>query len=397
MEAPQSNAADLYSNFMMVTTTLFTPNAAFNTIKNSSCSMMDLDIPMTEGSYFDDIFPLEILRTIFSFFDDIKTFRRAVQVNTLWFEEVHLAWREFCHKQGLLEDEKFWNERGRDWKWISLSKMIIIEDMDNASKRLDMIGCYTKRDEHTSEVWKYEGEWKNGQRHGLGTLRLPSGSTYKGEWKNGDRDGRGHLVFVNPSSSYYDGEFKHGKRHGKGLCVWVAGQWKGDRYFGDWENDYMHGYGRYTFASGAFYEGQWKEDKMHGTGTYQYRSGNQYRGQWREDKMHGKGEYHYSNGNLYVGEMFDDWKQGHGVFYYAEYGSRYEGNFTSNKPNGRGCYTWKDGDRYEGEWLDGRRVGRGRLITKAGKVYEQDWPIIPTEKHPYANGEPAKSPTLNNL
>jgi radial spoke head protein 1 len=71
----------------------------------------------------------------------------------------------------------------------------------------------------------------------MGTLRLPSGSTYKGEWKNGDRDGRGYLVFVNPSSSYYDGEFKAGKRHGKGLCVWVAGQWKGDRYFGDWEND----------------------------------------------------------------------------------------------------------------------------------------------------------------
>jgi hypothetical protein len=40
----------------------------------------------------------------------------------------------------------------------------------------------------------------------------------------------------------------------------------------------MHGTGRYTFASGAFYEGEWKEDKMNGYGTYQYRSGNQYRG-----------------------------------------------------------------------------------------------------------------------
>ncbi len=213
---------------------------------------------------------------------------------------------------------------------------------------------------------------------------------YKGEWKNGDRDGRGHLVFVNPSSSYYDGEFKGGKRHGKGLCVWIAGQWKGDKYYGDWENDCiqkhifrtgksskrlrifeffsfasrsfstyqvfklkivyisdMHGYGKYTFASGAFYEGEWKEDKMNGIGTYQYRSGNQYRGEWKDDKMHGSGSYHYSSGNLYIGEMVDDWKQGFGVFYYMEWGSKYEGIFHSNKPNGKGIYTWRNGDRYE--------------------------------------------------
>jgi len=367
-------------SFPYDSTRLFTPYCS-----NSNVVMTDV------ASYFDDILPIELIRMIFSCIDDVYTFGRAIQVNKLWYDEVHYAWKNFCVTRKLLDDEVFWGERAqRDWKWVSLCKAVFMHDLDTVAKRRLSLGCYIKKDETGMEVWKYEGEWMHGQRHGIGTLRLPSGSTYKGEWKNGDRDGRGYLVFVNPSSSYYDGEFKSGKRHGKGLCVWVAGQWKGDRYYGDWENDFMHGYGRYTFASGAFYEGEWKEDKMNGMGTYQYRSGNQYRGQWKDDKMHGTGSYHYASGNLYIGEMVEDWKQGFGVFYYAEWGSKYEGSFSSNKPNGRGMYSYADGDRYEGEWVDGRRVGRGILYCRDGRVFHQEW--LEATKHPYSNGEPAKFP-----
>ena len=36
----------------------------------------------------------------------------------------------------------------------------------------------------TSNGSKYEGEWKNGERHSQGTHTFPDGSTYEGEYKD---------------------------------------------------------------------------------------------------------------------------------------------------------------------------------------------------------------------
>ena len=47
---------------------------------------------------------------------------------------------------------------------------------------------------------------------------------------------------------------KHG--HGKATYAGVHGHGK-ESYEGDWHEDKMHGYGRYTFTSGAVYTGQW--------------------------------------------------------------------------------------------------------------------------------------------
>jgi len=34
---------------------------------------------------------------------------------------------------------------------------------------------------------KYEGKWKNGKKHGQGTMTWSSGGKYVGEWKDGKR------------------------------------------------------------------------------------------------------------------------------------------------------------------------------------------------------------------
>jgi len=58
-----------------------------------------------------------------------------------------------------------------------------------------------------------------------------------------------------------------------------------------WEEDRMHGQGRYTFTSGAEYNGQWVEGKMFGFGKMVYADGTSYEGTWFKNMMHGEGSY----------------------------------------------------------------------------------------------------------
>ncbi len=38
---------------------------------------------------------------------------------------------------------------------------------------------------------RYEGEWRDGRRHGWGTFVHPDGYRFEGEWKEGNRHGKG--------------------------------------------------------------------------------------------------------------------------------------------------------------------------------------------------------------
>lgn len=80
---------------------------------------------------------------------------------------------------------------------------------------------------------------------------------------------------------------KHG--HGKITFPGVAGGKGHEEYDGDWEDDKMHGTGRYQFTSGAVYQGGWKHGQMHGHGKIVNADGTSYDGQWCENRMHGEG------------------------------------------------------------------------------------------------------------
>ena len=89
----------------------------------------------------------------------------------------------------------------------------------------------------------YEGEVKNGLRHGTGTYKCGTcPSLYMGEWVNGMRHGKGVLYFDHGYETYYDGEWKHGIKDG---------------------------YGVHKYKSGNVYEGQWSDNKRHGKGNEQ--------------------------------------------------------------------------------------------------------------------------------
>ena len=62
---------------------------------------------------------------------------------------------------------------------------------------------------------KYEGEFKNGKKEGIGIYYFNNGGRYEGEWKNDVQEGKGKDYFDN--GDRYEGDFKNGLSEGKGI------------------------------------------------------------------------------------------------------------------------------------------------------------------------------------
>lgn len=98
---------------------------------------------------------------------------------------------------------------------------------------------------------KYEGEWKNGERHGKGTFYYTNGDKYIGDWVRDVQHGKGIYYFQN--GERYEGDYADGERTGKGIYVYP----NGDKYVGQFKNGWQEGTGTFTWQNGAVYEGQW--------------------------------------------------------------------------------------------------------------------------------------------
>ena len=129
------------------------------------------------------------------------------------------------------------------------------------------------------------------------------------------------------------------------------GEFKGDRFVGDFKDNKFDGQGTFTSANGDKYVGGYKDNKMNGQGTYTYADGDKYVGESRDDDFNGQGTYTFANGDKYVGELKDDKFDGQGTFTYAN-GDKYVGGYKDNKMNGQGTYTFAGGGVDKGLWKD---------------------------------------------
>ena len=123
-----------------------------------------------------------------------------------------------------------------------------------------------------------------------------------GDCKNGD----GTLEYY--KGVKYTGQFKDGKRHGKGTLIWSKGYRRdsmGITYTGEFKDDLPDGEGTYTWANGDKYEGQLKYDLRNGYGTYTWADGGKYEGQWKDDEMHGEGIVYDQDGEIYLQGKFE--------------------------------------------------------------------------------------------
>jgi uncharacterized membrane protein YhaH (DUF805 family) len=101
----------------------------------------------------------------------------------------------------------------------------------------------------------YEGEWKDGERHGQGTYDDSAGSIYIGEWKHDERSGEGIQIY--PDGSKYEGQWENDQRSGQGILILSDGE----KYDGEWKDNKRHGLGTVTYLDGSSEYGLWVNNK----------------------------------------------------------------------------------------------------------------------------------------
>ena len=231
----------------------------------------------------------------------------------------------------------------------------------------------------------YEGEEKDGIRHGIGRYYHADGAIYEGEWKDDLIHGIGRYYYPDgtaenvlcengkivgstketlPQSEIrihsigydnddlYHGNMQDGKRNGRGTMHYADRR----KYVGEWKNDKWHGKGILYHANGAIYKGGFKDDKYHGQAIYLGNNGDKYEGEFKDGLINGYGIYEWANGDRYEGEWKDHKKNGKGIFYCKATGVRYEGELKDDSIHGQGTMYFKDGTSKSGRWEMGKFV-----------------------------------------
>ncbi|GEM_PF-1303100 len=148
-------------------------------------------------------------------------------------------------------------------------------------------------DGYGTMYWKngdrYQGNWRQGKPSGTGSFSLANGDHYEGNWVNGQRHSQGRLTLAN-EKGYYEGEWRQDQKTGFGTMVWQGHHsHQRARYEGYWKNDLPEGHGTMTWSDGGTYQGSWQRGQRTGWGTLTWPNGDYYEGEWSQNMRQGKG------------------------------------------------------------------------------------------------------------
>jgi hypothetical protein len=281
-----------------------------------------------------------------------------------------------------------------------------------------------------SVLHKYEGEYRDGQRHGKGIYTFPSGKKYEGEFRFGEFHGQGILKtragssfsgyfkggylnglgkFSNIDESYvYEGEFLDGYFHGQGTENWknvIINE-------GEFKNGQLDGEGKRIFVGVSTCVGAWKKGEpkklrecvdsktgecylgefwgymRHGFGALTFPNGARYEGRFKYNELDGPGKFIFPDGDFFdgifkknkfikgiiknkKGEEVEGQIYLHDRKYNGEHDGKYIGEMKNGQPDGRGKFTYiKRSQFFEGTWILGRKNGIGRFVKEGLVFYE---------------------------
>jgi serine/threonine protein kinase len=107
----------------------------------------------------------------------------------------------------------------------------------------------------------------------------PDGSEYYGSLDSGRPTGKGTMIFKK-AGTRYDGDFKNGKRHGCGKVLYPPNS-SYEYYIGQFENDKFEGLGTMRWKDGSEYRGQFRNYQCEGQGRIQLADGSVRSGEWK--------------------------------------------------------------------------------------------------------------------
>ena len=253
---------------------------------------------------------------------------------------------------------------------------------------------------------KYSGEIENGKPNGQGIFTYSETDKYEGEWKDGEFHGQGTLYNFYRTDKYEKivGEFREGKEwntkhydedqiitqevvNGINFKVKIFGEkvWDKNGFLDNhnWRMELVDSYrllgirmgegsSEFTWSEKLRYIGEYKEGKPNGQGALIFHDGSKWEGQWIDGKEWNTNHYDkdgniiikYVNGVIVFEKEHEDkfQKRGFGSYKSVTYRDtkKYVGDWKNGKYHGQGTLTW-DEKEYEGEWKDGKRHGQGTL------------------------------------
>lgn len=120
----------------------------------------------------------------------------------------------------------------------------------------------------------------------------------------------------------YDGQYVEGKKQGVGKITFP----NGDKYQGQWVDNKFHGEGTYSYAKGDIYSGGWDKGVKSGEGTFKFLAdGSQLIGTWVKGGMV-SGRWVLADGSSWTGPFKASVPLGRGVWYLPN-GTSQEGNY----------------------------------------------------------------------
>ena len=134
---------------------------------------------------------------------------------------------------------------------------------------------------------------------GKANVKYANGDTYCGDYNElKQRHGRGRYTYIRkgneedeeakPTTSVYDGDFRLGKKHGMGTMTYPDG----GKYNGSWENDKKHG--SYYYASNkSQLVGEWKDNK-YVKGKWVHKDNTSYHSSFDNNLPVGNGIYYFA-------------------------------------------------------------------------------------------------------
>ena len=151
----------------------------------------------------------------------------------------------------------------------------------------------------------YVGQWENDMPHGYGRMELPEGDYYEGQFlgtfegqvdtlrEDGSRDGRGKWTFANGNT--YEGEIRNGLKHGRGVMKETGGDFS-DGIFED--DNFISGLVRMSYSDGSRYEGMVENERYDGHGKLTLASGETLEGNFKDGDLFGDFVITDADGNV---------------------------------------------------------------------------------------------------